>query len=212
MSLLMVLACLGASHAFAPAALPLKLAGAAAPTLGRGRSCSLSMGVERGDVIKGVVPALLAGAGAAPAFAMKKKPVDKGDGKWANHLGEFTDEEISEGFTTTASGLKYKQVQEGTGAQPRTGNTVTTHYSGYLLSNGALFDSSYDRRKPLSFKVGQGQVIKAWDEALLDMKIGSKRILVIPPELGYGERGAGGGLIPAGATLVFYVELVGVAP
>ena len=89
---------------------------------------------------------------------------------------------------------------------------MTTHYSGFLLDGGVPFDSSYERRSPLSFKVGVGQVIKGWDEALLGMKIGGRRLLVIPPELGYGAKGAGGGLIPGGATLVFYVELLGLSP
>ena len=83
------------------------------------------------------------------------------------------------------------------------------HYAGYLI-NGAKFDASYDRRSPLEFAVGTGRVIKGWDEALLDMKVGEKRMLKIPSNLAYGDRGAGG-IIPGGATLIFYVELVTLA-
>jgi len=157
------------------------------------------------------IVSLVSGAGEGASAAGRKKP--SGDGKWAQHYGEFEPEEISgDGFVKTPSGLSYKEVEIGTGAQPQSGNTVTTHYSGFLLDGGVPFDSSYERRSPLSFKVGVGQVIKGWDEALLGMKIGGRRLLVIPPELGYGAKGAGGGLIPGGATLVFYVELLVLSP
>ena len=110
------------------------------------------------------------------------------------------------GAVTTPSGLKYVVVQEGTGdATPKKGDTITAHYSGKLLG-GAKFDSSYDRGEPLSFPIGVGKVIKGWDEALLSMKKGEKRTLIIPPQLGYGPRG--NGPIPPNATLVFDVELV----
>lgn len=130
------------------------------------------------------------------------------DGKWARHEGEFEDAEF-EGFSKTASGLEYKVIEEGYGVKPLSGQNIKAHYSGYLL-NGAKFDSSYDRRSPLSFQVGVGRVIKGWDEALLDMQVGEKRMLRIPSNLAYGSRGAGG-IIPADATLVFYVELVTLA-
>ena len=127
------------------------------------------------------------------------------DGKWARHEGEFSEEDFA-GFSETPSGLKYKVVAEGYGVQPRSGQGIKAHYSGYLL-NGAIFDSSYERRKPLGFDVGTGRVIKGWDEALLDMKVGEQRVLRIPSNLAYGSKGAGG-IIPPDATLVFYVELV----
>ena len=114
---------------------------------------------------------------------------------------------LIEGSTETPSGLHYFVRKEGNGAKPQKGQTILAHYEGRLVS-GQVFDSSYSRGEPLDFKVGLGQVIKGWDEALLDMKVGEKRTLVIPPELGYGARGAGGA-IPPNAWLVFDVELVG---
>jgi FKBP-type peptidyl-prolyl cis-trans isomerase len=109
---------------------------------------------------------------------------------------------------TTPSGLKYLDVTEGTGDTPKTGQTVTVHYTG-TLENGKKFDSSRDRGTPFEFKIGVGQVIKGWDEGVGTMKVGGKRQLMIPPELGYGARGAGG-VIPPNATLNFDVELLGV--
>jgi len=109
---------------------------------------------------------------------------------------------------TTSSGLKYIEVKEGTGATPQTGQTVEVHYTG-TLENGTKFDSSRDRGQPFDFKIGLGQVIKGWDEGLSTMKVGGQRQLIIPPELGYGSRGAGG-VIPPNAILHFDVELLGV--
>jgi peptidylprolyl isomerase len=111
--------------------------------------------------------------------------------------------------TTTASGLKYIDEVVGTGAAPKAGQQVTVHYTG-TLTNSSKFDSSRDRNQPFTFVIGRGQVIKGWDEGVLTMKIGGKRHLIIPPDLGYGARGAGGGLIPPNATLIFDVELLGV--
>ena len=113
-------------------------------------------------------------------------------------------------MTKTSSGLQYEDTQAGTGASPARGQTCVMHYTGWLWVNGAKgakFDSSLDRGRPFEFPIGQGRVIKGWDEGVATMKIGGKRTLLIPPELGYGARGAGG-VIPPGATLLFEVQLL----
>ena len=104
------------------------------------------------------------------------------------------------------NGLKIKVNVEGTGEKPTSGQTVIAHYHG-TLEEGTKFDSSFDRNQPFEFPVGQGRVIKGWDEAFLDMNVGSKRTLIIPPDLGYGERGAGA-KIPPNSVLIFDVELL----
>jgi peptidylprolyl isomerase len=109
---------------------------------------------------------------------------------------------------TTKSGLQYLDVEEGQGAVAVTGKSVTVHYTG-TLRGGKKFDSSLDRDEPFTFRLGVGQVIRGWDEGVAGMRIGGKRKLIIPPELGYGSRGAGN-VIPPGATLFFEVELLGV--
>ena len=109
---------------------------------------------------------------------------------------------------TTGSGLKYTDEVVGTGESPTSGRDVTVHYTGKLI-DGKKFDSSLDRDQPFTFTIGIGQVIKGWDEGVLTMKVGGKRKLTIPPELGYGSRGAGG-VIPPNATLIFDVELISV--
>jgi FKBP-type peptidyl-prolyl cis-trans isomerase len=108
----------------------------------------------------------------------------------------------------TPSGLEYVETVAGTGAQAAAGKTVSVHYTG-KLTNGKVFDSSYTRGEPIEFKLGTGRVIKGWDEGIALMKEGGKATLTIPPQLGYGERGAGG-VIPPNATLIFDVELVSV--
>ena len=108
----------------------------------------------------------------------------------------------------TASGLEYIETEAGSGAQAEAGKTVSVHYTGQL-QDGTVFDSSVSRGVPIDFKLGIGQVIKGWDEGIALMKVGGKAQLVIPPDLAYGEQGAGG-VIPPNATLVFDVELVDV--
>ena len=110
------------------------------------------------------------------------------------------------------NGLKYTDTKTGDGATATSGNKVSVHYTGWLYNNGAKgakFDSSVDRGQPFQFTLGAHQVIAGWDEGVAGMKVGGKRTLIIPPELGYGARGAGG-VIPPNATLMFDVELLGV--
>ncbi len=109
---------------------------------------------------------------------------------------------------TLADGLKYTDEQVGSGTEAVAGKTVSVHYTGWL-TDGTKFDSSKDRGQPFSFPLGGGRVIKGWDEGVAGMKVGGKRTLIIPPELGYGARGAGG-VIPPNATLKFEVELLDV--
>lgn len=108
----------------------------------------------------------------------------------------------------TPSGLQYEEIEVGTGPAPQKGEVVQVHYTGWL-TNGTKFDSSVDRGQPFEFKLGAGQVIRGWDEGLFTMRVGGRRKLLIPPDLGYGARGAGG-VIPAHADLVFEVELLGI--
>lgn len=111
---------------------------------------------------------------------------------------------------TTSSGLQFEDTIDGTGDEAVSGQHVSVHYTGWLYSNGvkgAKFDSSKDRSDPFKFYLGAGQVIRGWDEGVVGMRVGGTRVLVIPPDLGYGARGAGG-VIPPDATLMFEVELL----
>ncbi len=110
---------------------------------------------------------------------------------------------------TTASGLQYEILQAGSGAEAQAGQQVSVHYTGWL-TNGSKFDSSLDRNQPFRFALGKRQVIGGWDEGVAGMKVGEKRKLTIPPQLGYGAAGAGG-VIPPNATLIFEVELLGLS-
>ncbi len=127
-------------------------------------------------------------------------------GSTAEENANVSEAESELKYTETESGLKYLDVEVGTGATPQSGQTVVVHYTG-TLENGTKFDSSRDRNSPFSFKIGTGQVIRGWDEGLSTMRVGGQRQLIIPPDLGYGARGAGG-VIPANATLLFDVELL----
>jgi FKBP-type peptidyl-prolyl cis-trans isomerase FkpA len=109
---------------------------------------------------------------------------------------------------TTDSGLQYEDTQPGNGAEAKAGQNVSVHYRGFL-KDGQMFDSSLKRGQPFQFRLGGGQVIRGWDEGVAGMKVGGKRTLIIPAELGYGARGAGN-VIPPNSTLIFEVELLGV--
>jgi len=145
--------------------------------------------------------ALLAAVTATFAHAQESKPTPNAG----------AEKKSESKMSKTPSGLQYEDIKVGDGASPNKGQTAVVHYTGWLWENGAKgkkFDSSVDRGRPFSFPVGQGAVIKGWDEGVATMKVGGKRILIIPPDLGYGARGAGGGLIPPNATLMFEVELI----
>ena len=142
------------------------------------------------------------------AAAILAAPLAAADDKKAAKAAteSTTDKKAQPETITTKSGLKYQCLKPGTGAVAKAGDTVDVHYTG-KLTNGKKFDSSVDRGTPISFPLGTGRVIKGWDEGVAGMKIGEKRKLTIPPDLGYGARGAGG-VIPPNATLVFEVELL----
>jgi peptidylprolyl isomerase len=137
---------------------------------------------------------------AAPAFADDPKPTP------APEAAKKSESKMIK----TPSGLQYEDTKVGTGASPQKGQTCVMHYTGWLWENGAKgkkFDSSLDGGTPFSFPIGQGRVIKGWDEGVATMKVGGQRTLLIPPDLGYGSRGAGGAIAP-NATLIFEVELI----
>jgi peptidyl-prolyl cis-trans isomerase A (cyclophilin A) len=126
----------------------------------------------------------------------------------AKQEAESAMEKLAAGFDTTESGLRYKIIQKGDGKKAEKGKKVSVHYKG-SLENGQVFDSSYTRKKPIDFALGQGQVIEGWDEGIALLQVGDKARFVIPSHLGYGASGAGG-VIPPNATLIFDVELVDV--
>lgn len=138
---------------------------------------------------------------AIPSYAAPKQPtnINQGDRKTMTE---------KDNIITTPSGLKYVDLQEGTGPCPVAGKIVVVHYTG-TLENGTKFDSSVDRGDPFRFPIGKGVVIKGWDEGVMSMKVGGKRKLIIPADLGYGSR-AIPGVIPANSTLLFDVELISV--
>jgi len=149
---------------------------------------------------------LLAAAAALLFLAPRVFADEKAD------TGEKTDKKGESKMIKTASGLQYEDIQVGTGAEPKTGQTCVMHYTGWLWENnakGKKFDSSVDRGQPFEFMLGMGRVIKGWDEGVSTMKVGGKRMLLIPPQLAYGTRGAGAA-VPPNATLLFEVELLGV--
>jgi peptidylprolyl isomerase len=119
---------------------------------------------------------------------------------------DSAENQVTNALVTTASGLQYEEIVEGTGDTPTKGQTIAVHYTG-TLESGKKFDSSRDSGRPFTFQIGENQVIKGWDEGLSTMKVGGRRKLIIPPALGYGARGAGN-VIPPNAVLVFDVELL----
>ena len=150
------------------------------------------------DVEKLIVALLLLAAVAIPACVQNEgKPAGPARNQAATAM------------TKTPSGLAYEDLKVGTGPQPTAGKPVKVHYTGWL-ENGTKFDSSLDRNEPFVFIIGVGQVVPGWDEGVMTMRVGGKRKLVIPPQLGYGSHGAGG-VIPPDATLVFEVELLDAA-
>lgn len=158
------------------------------------------------NVEKFIVLLLLVAAIAIPACSQKEATTAP---KAAETQAPAATQAAPVGAVTTASGLSYTDIVPGTGAAPTSGKNVTVHYTGWLV-DGTKFDSSVDSGKPFVFRIGAGEVIPGWDEGVMSMKVGGKRKLIIPSQLGYGAAGAGG-VIPPNATLIFEVELLDVA-
>lgn len=154
-------------------------------------------------------------APAAPAEANKAEQEAKKAALEADKAAKATEKKAEKAAKMeakeiiTETGLKYVDLKVGSGASPKKGDKVSVHYTGWLL-DGKKFDSSVDQGQPFEFNIGTGQVIKGWDEGVMSMKVGGKRKLIIPPDLAYGQRAVGGGLIPANSTLIFEVELLGI--
>ena len=142
---------------------------------------------------------------ADPSPDKTAKEADKAAKKATKEIDKADKKADKDKLHSTPSGLQYIELVEGTGPTPLRGQRVSVHYTGWL-KNGQKFDSSVDRGKPIQFVLGAGQVIKGWDEGVATMKVGGKRKLIIPPELGYGDRDVGP--IPANSVLLFEVELV----
>jgi FKBP-type peptidyl-prolyl cis-trans isomerase len=163
---------------------------------------------------------LTAGCGGGDAGDADDAPADTTTAGDAGEEAEMADAAAGGGslenlvndpdLTTSASGLKHRELRTGTGEEARSGQTAVVHYTGWLV-DGTKFDSSRDRNEPFQFPLGGGRVIKGWDEGVQGMKVGGVRRLVIPPDLGYGSQGAGA-VIPPNATLIFEVELLEVKP
>ena len=172
---------------------------------------SPSESTAAGETESTKVPEASSGDGATVVPAEKPGDSTSGDSGAAGSVEASPGEKNSgskseEEVVITESGLQIKDLVVGTGEQARAGATVSVHYTGWLV-DGTKFDSSVDRGTPFEFLLGQGRVIKGWDEGVATMRVGGKRELTIPPELAYGDQGAGA-LIKAGATLVFEVELL----
>ena len=159
------------------------------------------------NVEKLIILLLLIAGIAIPACSQKEDKTMAAEQKPAA-TAQQTPSAASDKYVKTASGLSYLDITPGAGASPSPGRQVKVHYTGWL-ENGTKFDSSLDRGQPFVFPIGAGQVIPGWDEGVMSMKVGGKRKLIIPPQLGYGANGTGG-VIPPNATLIFEVELLGV--
>ncbi|HVG07764.1 MAG TPA: FKBP-type peptidyl-prolyl cis-trans isomerase [Thermoanaerobaculia bacterium] len=146
------------------------------------------------------LPSNLTAALLAAAFPFLISACADRNGK-ADHQSDATE-------VATRTGIKYVDLEVGKGPEATPGKTVEVHYTGWL-EDGTKFDSSLDRQEPFTFRLGAGEVIEGWDQGVAGMKVGGKRKLTIPPELGYGDEGSGG-VIPPGATLIFEVKLLGV--
>jgi FKBP-type peptidyl-prolyl cis-trans isomerase FkpA len=151
---------------------------------------------------------LLVGSASSGSAALSATAVASEAGKAMEPSKESAGKESAGKEIVTPSGLKYTDLKVGAGAEAKAGDAVQVHYTGWLV-DGTKFDSSRDSNRPFRFKLGAGQVIKGWDEGVAGIRVGGKRKLIIPPELGYGRQGAGS-VIPPGATLVFEVELLGI--
>lgn len=177
----------------------------------------LSVRIQEVDVLKRFTRLLLAGAlmfGLVMTTACSSTPEEPTQPTQAEQPAPAEPPAASEapafpGKTEEVTKLEIEDVTEGDGAEAVAGKTVTVNYTGWL-TDGTQFDSSFNSGQPFVFPLGAGQVIAGWEEGVAGMKVGGTRILVIPPDKGYGEQGAGGGVIPPNATLVFQVDLLGV--